>query len=265
MLIFLALLTLTANVPNAPDIVRKSVEVTQQDWKEAPNYAFLDREILGKHGRVQPPKTYEVLMIDGSPYNKLVAINDVPLSAQQQTIQDQKLAKQIDQRQHESADARRRRIDKYIRERKQDHQMLTEMVSAFDYTLAGEDMVAGHKVWVLAATPKPGYRPRNREEKMLRRMRGKMWIDEATDQWVKVEADVVKPVSMYGFLAKVKPGTRFELQQEPVQGGIWLPKNFSVMVKATALGVRNENSREVDAYSAYKPMSQAMTPLSAKK
>ena len=262
MLYVLALLipvaTSTATSPNAHEIIQKSVSATRQDWSEAPNYAFVDREIVGKHGHVQPAKTYEVLMIEGSPYNKLIAINDVPLSPQQRAIQARKLAAIINKRQHESESARQKRIAKYIRERGQDHRMLTEMVDAFDYTLVGEDMLAGHKVWVLKAAPKPGYVPHNHEEKMLQRMRGQMWIDEATCQWVKVQADVVKPVSMYGFMAKVKPGTRFELQQERVAPGLWLPKHFSVQVKATALGIWNENSREDDTYRAYQPMSQAI-------
>jgi len=263
--LLIPVVSLAANSPGAKEIVRRSVAVTQQDWKEAPNYAFIDREVHGKHGHVRLPKTYEVLMIDGSPYNKLMAINDVPLSKPQQVIQARELAIEINKRQHESSASRQRRIARYIRERNQNHRMLTEMVDAFNYSLVGEDTVAGHKVWVLKATPKPDYVPTNREGKMLRRMRGEMWIDEATYQWVRVQADVVKPVSMYGFLAKVKPGTRFELQQEPVQAGLWLPKTFSVRVKATALGLLNESSQEDDVYHAYEPLSQIMTQLAVKQ
>jgi hypothetical protein len=57
---------------------------------------------------------------------------------------------------------------------------------------------------------------------------------------------------MYGFLAPVKPGTRFELDRSPVSSGLWLPKRFIVTVKATALGIRNENSHNEDDYSDYR-------------
>lgn len=251
--------------PNAADIVAKSVAVTQQDWKKAPNYSFIDREVKGKHGHGQPPKTYEVLMIDGSPYNKLIAVDDVPLTAQQQAEEEQKLKREIIKRQQESPSARERRVAQYARERTQDHQMLTEMVNAFDYTLTGEQTVGGRKTWVLKATPKPGYVPHNREGKMLQRMQGTMWVDEVTYQWVRVQADVVKPVLLYGFFAEVKPGTQFELEQAPVSAGLWLPKQFNVAVNATAFGIRNESSQEQDTYSAYKPMSSSLSQLSARK
>lgn len=51
---------------------------------------------------------------------------------------------------------------------------------------------------------------------MLRGMEGELWIDEATFQWVKVQARVIRPVSIEGFLARVEPGTRFELEKMPV-------------------------------------------------
>jgi hypothetical protein len=90
-------------------------------------------------------------------------------------------------------------------------------------------------------------------------MRGTLWIDKQTYQWVKVEAQVVNPVSFYGFLAKVGPGTRFELEQEPVADNLWLPKHFSVRVNATALmGLFNENSTDDETYRNYRPMTKAI-------
>ena len=96
-------------------------------------------------------------------------------------------------------------------------------------------------------------------------MKGQLWIDKATNQWVKVHAEVVRPVTFYGFLAKVGPGTEFDLEQEPVANGIWLPKTFNVRVKATALGFFSENSNESDTYRDYQPMPQASALLQSTK
>lgn len=255
------MLSFAVTVPSVSEILQKSVNVTQQDWKEAPNFSFIDREVEAKHGHAEHTKTYQVLMIDGSPYNKLIAINDVSLSMQEQQQEAQKLEREIDKRQHESNADRKRRISKYVRQRNQDRRMLTEMVKAFQYSLVSEDKLAGHKVWVLNATPKQAYVPHNREGRILQRMRGNLWVDQSTYHWVKVEAQVVKPVSMFGFLAKVKPGTRFELVQAPVTGAIWQPRRFLVNVEATALGFLNENSHEEDTYRDYRPMSETMAQL----
>ena len=111
---------------------------------------------------------------------------------------------------------------------------------------------------MLNATPKPGYVPLNHEGKVLMGMKGKLWIDQATYQWVKVEAQVVRPVSFFGFFARVGPGTRFVLEQEPVNDNLWLPKHFSVNVVASAFGFIDERSTEDDTYRDYRPMPNAV-------
>jgi hypothetical protein len=73
---------------------------------------------------------------------------------------------------------------------------------------------------------------------------------------VKVEAEVVKPVMLFGFVARVQPGTRFQLEQAPVAPGIWLPKHFSNNVYASALGFIDESSTDEETYRDYQPMSQ---------
>ena len=47
-------------------------------------------------------------------------------------------------------------------------------------------------------------------------MEGTLWIDRDTFQWVKVEAQVTRPVKIVGFLAEVEPGTHFELEKKPI-------------------------------------------------
>jgi hypothetical protein len=44
-------------------------------------YSFEERDVESKHNAPPTVRTYEVLMIDGSPYNRMVAIDDHPLSA----------------------------------------------------------------------------------------------------------------------------------------------------------------------------------------
>jgi hypothetical protein len=263
----LALLTVTvgsiafASPPSPEEIIQRSIEVNEANWKEAPGYSFVERDVETKHGSGKTIKTYEVLMIDGSPYNKVTAINDRPLSAGEKALEEEKLQQEIQKRQHESSRERARRMAKYLKERNQDHAMMKEMAEAFHYTLAGEDKINGHDVWLLEATPKPGYQPRSREAKVLTGMKGRLWIDKASYQWAKVDAQVFRAVSFYGFFAKVGPGTRFVLEQEPVTRDLWLPRYFSMKVNASALGFINENSAEEDTYRDYRPTPKAMADL----
>ncbi len=257
---------LTAATPPNPDqIIRKSVAVTKADWAQASRYSYLERDVESKRHSPAMSKTYRVLMIDGSPYNLVTAIDNEPLSPEQKAAEQRKLQREIGKRQYESRRERERRVEKYRRENEHNHDMLQEMVGAFQFHLAGEAQVDGHACWILDAEPKPGYDPDDHEGRVLKGMKGRLWIDKTTYQWVKVHAEVVKPVSFYGFLAKVGPGTEFSLEQEPVGDDVWMPRVFNVRVRASALGFFSENSDETDTYLDYQPMPQAMARLQSTK
>ena len=251
----------TIPAPNIQSTVQQSVKEVEEDWRQAGNYSFIERDIESKRESKPITKTYQVLMIDGSPYNRLIGIDDRALTPQEQAEEQRKLQEAIQKRQHENYRERDKRVAKYERERHQDQAMLLAMVDAFTFRLIGDETVDGRDCWVFDAQPKPGYEPVTRETKVLKGMRGRMWIDKATNQWVKVTAEVVKPVSFYGFFAKVGEGTRFTLEQEPVSQNVWLPKHFCVNVNATALGFLNEDYVDDESYRDYKPMSQMSAEL----
>ena len=46
--------------------------------------------------------------------------------------------------------------------------------------------------------------------------------------WVKGEAEVLKPVSIFGFFARVLPGTNMKLEMIPVTESVWLVSRFAV-------------------------------------
>ena len=233
----------------------------ESDWNLAPGYSFQERDVESKHNSTPTVKTYEVLMIDGSPYNRLIAINDRPLSHGDQAEEERKLRAEIRRRKHESDREHARRLAKYEKERRHDHAMLMDMVSAFDFRMIGSETVNGHDCWVLDAEPKPGYQPTDHETKVLAGMRGKLWMDKSQYQWVRVKAEVFRAVNFFGFVAKVGPGTRILLEQEPIADNLWLPKRFSVQVRASALGFFDESSVDDETYRAYKPLPKTSAEL----
>jgi hypothetical protein len=254
-----------AATPSPEQIVQRSVDAIQEDWAQAPKYSYLERDVESKRDNPAMSKTYRVLVLDGSPYNLVTAVNDQPLSVDEKAAEQRKLQREIEKRHNESDRERRRRVAKYDRERQRNHEMLREMVTAFRFYLTGETQVNGHDCWVLSAEPKPDYEPMDHEGHVLKGMRGQLWVDKASYQWVKVHAEVVKPVTFYGFLARVGPGTEFNLEQEPAGNGLWLPKAFDVRVRASALGLFSENSSENDSYRDYQPMPQALALVQSNK
>lgn len=231
---------------NADEIVQRSAEALRRDFEASPKFDCRERD------RVRGgTKTYEDTMILGSPYQRLIAVNGEPLTSARVAEEQQKLNKVLSERKTESPEKRTERIAKYEKEQKRDHSMMEEMVKAFEFRLLRETKLAGHVVYVLQATPRPGYQPPNMETQALTGMRGKLWIDKQTFQWVKVEAQVMHPVSIEGFLAQVEPGTHFELEKAPVAPGIWLPTHFVMRSRAKVLFLFPKNGQEDDTYFSY--------------
>lgn len=234
--------------PDVASILQRSQQASLVDWQAAPDYDCLETD-------KQPDgssRTYQDLMVDGSPLQLLVAVNGKPLSRSLQAQQQQKLQVAIAHRRAESPSQRANRIAAYQKERERDHLLMTQFVAAFNFHLQGEQKLEGHSVYVIRATPRPGYRPPDYQAKVLTGMEGMLWIDQATFQWVRVEAEVIHPVWIEGPLAQVEPGTEFFLEKTPVDNGIWLPKRFVMKARAKVLALFSHHTGEDETYWGYR-------------
>lgn len=238
---------LPANAQCDASIIERSVQVNTEDWNAAPQYDYFERDRQPNGGT----KTYENLMILGSPYQRLVAINGKPLTLDQQAQEELNWKQAVAERKNESPREREERIANYEQERKRDHLLLEQMTKALDFQVVGEKKVGVNNVCVLKATPRPGYVPTSREAKVLTGMEGTLWIDIKTSQWVKVEANVIHPVSIEGFLAQVEPGTRFELEKAPVGDNIWLPSHFEMKSQAKIFFFFTRKTQANETYYGY--------------
>lgn len=243
-LAILAALAVAVAPPSVQTILQRSVQANLLDWKQQPNFTCDETDWTDSHS-----KTYEDLMIDGSDYQRLIAVNGKPLSGAAKAEEQEKLERVTEKRNHESKAQRRKRVAAYDAERRRDHSMMLELSKAFTFKMIGEQELDGFYTYVMDATPKPGYQPESEETEILPGMEGKLWIDSKTYQWVKVEADTIHTVSIEAFLAQVRPGTRFELEKMPVGDQVWLPKHFAMTAHATILGFIPRNSSEDDTFS----------------
>jgi len=237
------------------EIVRRSVIANSKDWNSQPQYAHREFDLKSKvdsSGTAHPQqsKVYEVSMIEGSPYSRLVGLNNEPLRGAPAAQEEIKLQREIERRQHESMDARQARVQKYKASRAEEHMLMQQMAEAFNFKLVGEENVEGAECYVLDASPRPDYQPPVERARVLTGMRGRLWIEKNEFHWVKVQAEVISPVEFGLFIAQVKPGTKFELQQAPV-GNVWLPKCFTESVNASVLGLVGYRTKEEEHYSDY--------------
>ena len=72
---FLIPSTASSVQPDPRTIIAKSVKENQIDFQAAPDFSYKERDSTPNGS-----KTYQVTMIDGSPYQRLMAVDDHPLS-----------------------------------------------------------------------------------------------------------------------------------------------------------------------------------------
>ncbi len=246
---FLAGISGSAQELGAKEIIQRSVEVNRRDWDLAPGYDYIQRERDG-----EKTKTYEEIMLAGSRYERLIAINDKPLPAADEAKQRRRFQKAVAEQQQESPDERQERVGKYQKEIDRDHALTGELTKALDFTLVGKEMLGRHEVYVLRGTPRANYHPLNKLAKALTGMQGTLWVDAVNFHWVKAEAEVVSPVWLYGFAARIEPGTQFELEQVPIAAGLWMPSHFSMQAKAKVfLLFPHYEQDDITYFSYHKP------------
>ena len=257
-----------AVAPNqAASIIDKSIAVNDRDWRAQDLYVHEERNVRSNvdangHSKIEGAKEYQVLMIEGSPYRKLIGVNNESLSAAEQATEERKLQREIARRRAESPDERSKRIGKYEQQRAEEHLLMQQITSAFHFRLLEDEEVAGVSCYRLSATPREDYAPPLERARVLKGMRGTLWIDKANYHWAKVQAEVTQPVSFGFFIARVNPGTRFELTQMPVDS-YWLPKHFVQTVNASVFGLYGYRSQDETFYSRYQanPLPGTLTSL----
>jgi len=233
--------------PDVASIIDKSVAANRIGWNAAPDYSYSETD-RDAHGS----RTFRIHMIEGSPYQELIAVNGVPLQPDERSKQEGLRTAAASMRRAESSEERNARIGKYQKQRRRDSVLMEQLTEAFDFKFVGEKQVGPYRAYVLKATPRKGYVPPNMESQVLPGMQGELWIDQETFQWIKVTARVMKPVSIEGFLARVEPGTYFELANTPVEGNVWLPQHYVMKSRSKILFVIGHETAANETYFDYR-------------
>jgi hypothetical protein len=237
LLLILASATALLSQADVREIIRRAVAADERNWKVARNYTFSERvnlQYLDSQGRVksQEVRINDVMLLEGSPYRRLVALDDRPLPPGEEKKEQEKLARSIAERREETAAQRAQRRAEYDRRPEWQREAWRELPEAFDFRLAGEEVWDGHSLSVIEATPRQGYQPRSRTARLLAHIQGKLWVDKQDYHLVKAEVEVVDTISVGLFLVRVAKGSRASFEQTRVNDEVWLPRQVRAFVSA---------------------------------
>jgi hypothetical protein len=248
---------------SAVDIVMKAFHADDANEKLARSYTFHERveeKFLKKNGDVRrvESKTYDITLLDGSEYKRLIAKDDQPLKAKDVAKEDKKLAKSLEKMRNESPKEREKRLREVEKKREKERRFIAEITRAYDFSIKGADVLDGIEAYVIHAEPRPDYVPGVKRAGVLRKLRGDLWISKANHGWMKAEIDTIEDFAWGLFLLKFKKGAQIQFTQQWVNDEVWLMDNWTASMRARALMVGINGEFRGD-YSNFRKFSTEST------
>jgi hypothetical protein len=187
----------------------------------------------------------------GHTYRRLIEQDGRPLTAGELAREDRKQDEKEARTSARLAAAQEER-------RRREAEAIEEVFRAFDFALAGREMLDGRSSIVVTFRPRPGARATTKAGKILEKFAGRAWVDEEDRQLVRVEASLVDDLSFgLGILAKLKKGATASLVRRKVNDEIWLPAEARFAGKARILLVKAVSLDALSQYSDYRKFSVA--------
>jgi hypothetical protein len=249
----------TGTVPQEKirELLRKVAEKDLENDKRSRDYTYIERQEeqrLDGNGKIKKVESTisEVLVIYGEQVERKIAKDDKPLSADEAKKEEDRIQKITDKRKNESDSERRKRAEREEKEREENRKFVLEIADAYNFRLVGSELVGGRDTWVLDAVPRPGYQPKHREAKVLPKLKGRIWIDKAETQWVKIDVITTDTISFGLFLARFHNGSRIVVETTRVNDEVWLPKHVAAHVDVRLALLKNFNEDVEQTFRDYK-------------
>ncbi len=172
-------------------------------------------------------KTLKVDKVEGVRVAWLVARDDRPLPGNERREVEAKMRKRVAEL--------KRSPEKAARSSEMD--FLVELPDALDFKYSGTERIAGREALILDFSPRPGYTAKRLRARVFEKCRGRVWIDKADKQAVKVNAEIYDTVSIgFGLLAKIEKGTQFHLEQVRLNDeDLWVPHRETIRFDARVM------------------------------
>jgi hypothetical protein len=115
---------------------------------------------------------------------------------------------------------------------------IDDVVETLTFRVSRRESSGGRDLIVVQFEPKRDAKPRTRQGKLAKAFKGAVWVDERTNEVVRVDATAITSLDYgLGILAWLKEGARVRVAREPIDT-IWLPTSIRLNGEGRALLVR---------------------------
>jgi hypothetical protein len=193
----------------------------------------------------------------------LIAINDQPLTAQQQQAEINHLSWLMNNPEQLRKKAAREQEDEQRTLR-----IVKALPDAFHYEYAGTHLgeiglgAAGGELVKLNFTPNPDYSPPSRVEEVLKGMRGELLIDKAARRIAKIDGTLFRQVTFgWGIIGHLDKGGRFRVQQGNLGlgDGAWGITGMSLNITGKILLFKGLTMVSDEVLSDFRRMPENLT------
>lgn len=246
-----------AETPDVQGILDRALARTA--WIEAQNvrarYRFslssVSQKLTGD-GEVSDEEVeiYEIAPVRGFSYARLVSKDDEPLDPGDERDERKRYAEFV------------KRIDEGKDPYGDDEPQVgfdDELVSKYDFTHAGTEVLDGRTYDVLAFEPRPGKLPtRRRMDYALNKSRGRIWFDADTSEVGRVQFELTDRVRLWwGIIGSISEA-RGLIERRPVDDGVWLPQSARIYLNGRIL-FKSLHREITNAWSDFQPVDPIET------
>jgi len=230
-------------------------------------YAFrqteTDREINGKGElKKETVKVYEVFPLPNrEPVQKLISENGVALSAERAAKEDRRVQEEFtkaerDKERDEKKAAQRRAEREKKKAEEGDDPEISGFLKVCEFVSPRREILGGRDTIVFDFRPRPGFKPQNREQSLIAKLIGVVWIDPVDKQVIRLEARLAEGFKMGGgLLVSLKPGAALVMEQTRMAQGVWLPKFAQLNLSLKVLLFGGGDYNKTIEWSDYKHFS----------
>ena len=228
--------------PDANELIRAALAArkaqNEHGWKFTYKEDYLQTD-FDKNGKVEGKKlkTFDVIMLEGDNYRKLILIDGQPL--------DEKTQKKVDQDLEKARAERHKHSTLRTLVRSWSVAGLEDLEGLFDNRVVGEETVRDRKAWRVESEPKKDHKPANKQEEQIMGARRTTWFDEAEGIELKSDIEYLRPVE------GMQPGSH-DITEFTKIGDAWLVDTIVMKVDFKALGLIHARGESRYHYYDYK-------------
>ena len=244
-------------------LLREVARNQDQTEHRVAEYSFkqteTDREINSKGElKKQTVKVYEVFPLPNrEPVEKLISENSVPLSPERAAKEDKRVQEEFLKAERESEKKAREAAKRTAEaERDRDNPAISLFLRVCDFVSPRRERFEGRESIVFDFRPRAGFKPKSREESLIAKLVGVVWIDPVDKQVMRLEARLAEGFKIAGGLvASLKPGAALVMEQTRMEQGVWLPRFAQINLSVKVLLFGGGDFNKTIEWSDYKHFS----------